>query len=354
MLTHAILVLLATGCALAAITVTSTGSTVTLTNTGVGTAQYRLRVFHHGTNTSREHVGYIGGDATLDVPLGVALVEDCNLVAVAEAGGARLLLRACGLGGSALVDCTDYEWLDEFAPLCAARNADACAAACCVLSPRCCSVERNASGRYEWAEIPAGGGDYGGSTGATPWSMLWSEGAGDDGLPDSGRIRSVAGGLRLACDPTPALGCMALAPLVLRRVIHLPACNMTTLHIDVQYSGPPAVLTLLTPAPISTPLAGGGAGWTLAALDAAVAGGDVIVEISVPVVNCTQAPFTVYGVRAVGDCGLQRIQVAQPADICGICGGNTTNVSSCAIGMYICTHTPSPPTKRAGKYWTWA
>lgn len=334
MLTHAILVLLAAGCALAAVTVTSTASTATLTNAAAGTVQYRLRVFHHGTNESREHVGYVGGGAALDVPLGVTLLEGCNLIAITEAGGARLLLSACGLGGTALVACEDYEWTDNTAALCAARSAVACATLCCVLSPRCCSVERNASGLYEWAEIPAGGGGYGGSTGATPWPTSWTEGAGDDGLPGIGRIRSVAGGLRLACDPTPTLGCMVLAPLVLRRVVHLPACNVTSLRVDIQYSGPPGVLTLLTPTPISTPLTGGGAGWTLGALDVAVASAAVTIEITVPVVNCTQPPFVVYGIRVVGDCGLQVIQVAQPADACGICGGNNTNISDCAIGMY--------------------
>lgn len=325
------------------------GTAVALGNPAAEPVAYLLTVVHFGHAPIVE-VGVINGGDTLDLPLALALAPGCNLIGIMEAGGARALYRLCGLGGAPVaVACSAYEWLDNVGALCAARVRADCEGTCCANTRGCCTSARNVSGVVEWADAPSGA--YDGSIGATNWTLTpWTEDAPDDGLPNMGRITSVTGGLRLACDPLPTFGCVLNLPIIVRRPLLLPVCagnGSFALLVEIQYSGPPAVLSVGN---ASRALNNGSAGWTVTALAAVAVGGAAELVVRVPVTNCTQPPFVIHAVRVTGDCGPQIENVSTLPDICGVCGGNTTSLAACAIGTLACAP-PHIPLRSAVRAW---
>ena len=337
---------------------------VHVTNLDVGAIVHvRAVLHHHGTHASVNAVGYVDAGDSRSLPLDgeLQLLAGCNLISIIDAAaGIRELVRVCRLPASgklvsqALLDCAPHEWADN-AHLCAARQAESCAAVCCACEsatprPTCCLAQRNVTDTFEWLDT-FGETAYNGSAGATDWAYApWVETQpSDDGLPDRGRI-SVAldgPGMRLTCVPQPAaplatnVGCLFGLEMGVARVIYTPPClDGRNLQLQLLYAG--ANATLRVTGADGTP----GAGCPNVTLALPASPFPSALEISltacadglrlaldVHVAACdTSAYFVLYSVSVSGACAPREATIALPIDACGVCGGNATHVSQCTIG----------------------
>lgn len=337
-----------------------------VTNTDIGAiVRVHAVLHHHGTHASVLAAGYVDAGASRALPLDaeLLLVTGCNLISVIdEAAGIRELVRVCRLPSGRLVSqatltCAAHEWADN-AHLCAARLADECAAVCCACEaatprPTCCLAQRNVTQSFEWRDALAVSA-YNNTDGATDWSYApWSETQpADDGLPDRGRITVAIGGpgMRLSCAPQPAaplstnVGCLFGLGMGVARAIYTPPClDGRTLTLALMYAGENATLrvtgasgALVPGCPNVTLALPSSLGPRAIALNVTACADGLLLALHVPVAPCdTRAHVALYTISVTGACAPREIPVALPIDACGVCGGNTTQVSACTIGTYL-------------------